>query len=332
MKILFRLHLILFVVATSIGVPSLGLAQTSNYDARQSTLTFGLENARDLLADRGLITTSAWFENPESYPIGLGHNYAGVVWGDYAVSFSLLNAITLTNIKDERTRKKGDNLISVFNLRWDDQKQKYVGKGTYYGRGNPDCPLNSMAADIEIGIWHSHPFQGAWQNLTISYNSPQINPVNCQINRYLPITKTAARTFTTVEVIRAIEQAQAIWSSNFPEIRQHNFDFRTKLSGELSEASVEKNKEIQGTIKALESVLAKLEKFDLLMIEIQSALKFGGRVRDINTDEWVSFEKTKALDPVNSKLMAYAEIAFNSAMSVKRAADDIRKKRKEANK
>lgn len=289
-------------------------------DLRNGPLSFDLAEARKFLEARAKAPTSAWFSNPENYDIGLGHAHAGVRWGNYSVNFSSSSAIELTTISRENSRRAGDKFVSVQGLRWDQEKNKYVGRGTYYGRGSHHCPLNAMAADIEIEVFRNHPFQGAWSSMTINYQANFVDSNSCRVLYMVPTTKYAHRSLTAVETIRAMEQASFVWNTYVGEFRDfwRNQQSLARQARALDDTTDAEKQEIDRFIEQIDQNLKLVDRLETMMSDTLSRLKFGGRMRDFYTQEFIEFEKPVPLEKVPSKLLQFTGQAMVDALGIKK--------------
>ncbi|MBN8554477.1 MAG: hypothetical protein J0L93_03445 [Deltaproteobacteria bacterium] len=295
-------------------------------DLLKAPLSYDLKAADTLLDGRSWASTSPHFSNPDNFTIGLGKAKEGVMWGDVSVGFATSATLTLNATGNNGKMKKGEVVFSVVNLRFDKESGTYKGIGSFMGRSHANCPIRTRTSKVTVRMWPRQAFQGAWHTIEGYPDDWEENKDCVRVSVPKPVSSGFVRTFTTVETIRAIEQASSIFKEAEPAVLAAYAELQSKREAQIQEA-VGKIKDIVEASKAREKykkeyldpiALAKAEIAEVksAMSQTEWALKFGGHVK-YKTFCNERFEKTASLKEPNSKLFEITAMAMDTAIGLR---------------
>lgn len=270
------------------------------------TLGFDLREARNLLDARSSPLTSPHFENPFKYQFGIGKARHGLIWGSDIVSVELESGMTFRTGNGNSKFDVNSLAMELQSLKWDEDDLLYKGIGTVYGKTHKHCPVRAISFTAKVRINEVHPFQGALSQMELEHDAWEENQKCERTSEVKKITSVYSRIYVVIEYLRALEQADQIWTQGIGALRGVIADLKglTKHS-----------KRVQQITNAVEEKIDSSEKGIRDLIHV---LKWGGKYKN---DQ---YDKLPALSEMPSALALEAGMLFQNAVEIESSAKDLR--------
>ncbi len=338
---LFKTSILFFLLINIFSFQFFVSAQSKNETLNQRSSTWtadDLEKMQKVLADYSNPLSNVFLNNDEGLPLH-GSVVTGIIWLATYVNSSNHLAFSLSARNETPQSNKGDLTLSIDRLSWDEEEQQFVGVGVQYGRGFKHCSNTSMSATIKVRPYQLQPFQGAFADAEVTYDSLSIDE-DCNVVSRKTRVVNFTRTFTHVETIvandytlRKFAMVSATILSEVAKVRARILEAQSFFTGpfknEKERVDAQKDYDYyRDRLKEVDDFVAHFNYFDRQIKSLDSVLRAGGTYDFANYGDPANeqkFARQSGLDSQNSSLLGVVRDARLQVLSYENWANKLAK-------